>query len=54
VTRRNVNRVLRAGLALLALVLAGYEYSSSGFNALTGLFLFLAALLGFQAATGAG
>lgn len=53
-TRRNFNRVLRAMLALLALVLAGYEYSLTGFNASLALYLFLAALLGLQAAAGAG
>jgi hypothetical protein len=53
-TRRNFNRWLRVVLALVALVLAAYEYSASGFNAATGLFLFLAVFLGFQAITGAG
>ncbi len=53
-TRRTFNRLLRAVLALVALALAAYEHSASGFNALTGLFLFLAVFLGFQAVTGAG
>lgn len=53
-TKRNINRLIRGALALVALALAAYQYSSEGFSGPTALFLLLAAFLGFQAATGAG
>jgi heme A synthase len=53
-TKRNINRLIRGLLALVALALAAYQYSSEGLSGTTALFLFLTGFLGFQAATGAG